>query len=922
MTGASQDEAVDPSAQSLLEQLQSDFSAEGKTTCKACLRSKAMPSVQVLTVLREHPECIQEAKMLRQAQSLCLSRIQQDPGSSLDIMSKLATAMRFGQLLCYCYSSSTQRLEDKDAAPTQSQPQTQQRTQLTTTQAESQRFETQEQPPLHDRTNTPDHSSVPPSKSQQCQSLGLSIEKVDEMFRQLVHEIDTVVGNLLRSQTQANASDDCDYDPLAADISLALDARAVACFTISSLIRLQNVFGMERQQWLVPLASSIGRILVTYRQTELNSTTTATLPITYAHEFLSSLQQPLDEGTALLTQKAAEWCEEATERTSSSDNVPELQHFMDMVSFVVGRCTSIVPLLRKSSNTSDLIQQTTSITFRSKTLWKILTTLRGLAAILDCHASTDSQQAHGDFVQRYHAMASKVERRVLSMLTVDTAEENVIRSELVQSLLELKLKSKRKSSQSISSTLLCQSRIIGRALLLQRLLRKQNPLTLPRFSDADRDCFLGVCEFYHAVAVPQCFGILARSLTCLKSAATSRTLVLLLSEASVGMVNLLHHIQITIADQSQFLQFQRLMLRWMSVPSIGDTTNDIAQQQLQHPLQREFLLWTISSLITSTWSRCSEGSLPTLLSLFIQLLFDPRSGLELRRNASNLLVVVLTSTSSASNQKVVLVKRIEHVFASSPLCKYIRSRMLRSTKATGKRKKRHATSSTQVAYYTQDHMEAIGRVLARIPRAHKTTGILSTLPQWLTQQWHPGRESLSRQLLHSRALALALWCAPKDGSVGPLAVDLVEQFVQQLQDPATTTISANLNMTLLAFTNMLTSIHSKEIPQNGSPSIDDVANLLLTICTSKHFVPTTSDGNVRLTYPRQRILLSAIALLGSLAKAIPESNTTVVEVRCCDSADFSTFQLTNMTTCRLSGAPSCSSLQLRIDRFFLPRLAR
>lgn len=85
-------------AQCLIEQLSVDFAAEKKYSCRDCLRSKAMPSQPVQTILQERTNTV-SLDVLMQAQSMVTQILGVSGSTALFQMNKMATAIRFLQLV-------------------------------------------------------------------------------------------------------------------------------------------------------------------------------------------------------------------------------------------------------------------------------------------------------------------------------------------------------------------------------------------------------------------------------------------------------------------------------------------------------------------------------------------------------------------------------------------------------------------------------------------------------------------------------------------------------------------------------------------------------------------------------------------------------------------------------------------------------
>ncbi len=240
--------SITKDASLIIEQLSADFLSEGKTCCRDCLRSKAMPSESVLTVTK-HQEFPQS--LLLEVHSMVmqsLTAMSDDRSSAtLSLMNTAATAIRFAQLLLYLPSITKQR-----------------------------------QPLVNQDSNAQAEAT-------------LSSDRLDQLIHSLLGGIVKAVSILLTDPKSMQEGS----DPMSMDASTTqADVRPLACFCFLSILRLQH-FCKKKQQWMIPLAKGLCDIAFASQKAN------ASLPISLIDDAVRSMTKLLEEGTIILTNHAA-----------------------------------------------------------------------------------------------------------------------------------------------------------------------------------------------------------------------------------------------------------------------------------------------------------------------------------------------------------------------------------------------------------------------------------------------------------------------------------------------------------------------------------------------------------------------------------------------------------------------------------------
>lgn len=884
--------ATTKNADSLIEQLSGNFAAEGKRSCRDCLRSKAMPSQRVVGVAENEDDSLVSQPVLLEAHSITMQRLavlKTDASSTaLSLMDSVATAIRFIQLLLYLPQVSNSKLRQ----------------------------------PL---TNQSSNSPLPSV---------LSTDRLDLLVHALLTSLVQSTASLLSSRHADESSmndDDADIDPMTMDASSTqTDARPVACFVFLSILRLQQ-FCKRRQQWMIPLCKGLCDLALTAQKVN------APLPLSLIEDAIRKMTKLLEEGTVVLTNHAASRWMTTTTTTPTNDHpspamLMALDHhtfFAKFLSFLVSRITTLLSLLPGENGPCyDENSPTTS-------LWKILTTLRGLPPVIRlcwCRNEGRSRRDADDaaFLANYTGIANKIEKQLVKVVLVSTTSTGsasaprVVRAGLLQALLDMKVKqrktssnppsSRRDSSSSPIQDLLRNGRILGRALLLQRILHKVSCDTSSTgqeiLSMDDCNALLKSCETYHSVVLPQCFGLLAAAMYTgsyshgdrtnelngtEKDNATASPLQTFLAVGLASLTTLLLRIEKSLVaiDTAKRSQFHRLLIRWMTpttqsqkaADGIPTGANNNAGTGMLHPMSQELVL---SLMYLYILLASDKTTIPPLVTLMIKLLFDARTHTELRSNIST-IILRLRASSSPPSWMPELATRIENEFAEHWKV-FSASQQKKSSSSTKKKRKRKGSSNKPDAFYIYNahDVEAIGRVLAQLPNNHSPL-LRDSIQAFVHEDVLKlmGKKRVSVQL---KSISLLLWYMHGDMMCGgdssmipassktSIVQSTVEHVVVQLNGSMAEKKLLNYSPLILATISLCHVLCNNVTTASSLPMLSVCQ--IVTACTSESFLRPPIETEEATLLQRHRILFGGISLLGSMGNALPEScSAHVLEVR-------------------------------------------
>ena len=657
-----------------MERLTVDFAAESKFSCRDCLRSKAMPCPQVQTLLEEQQQQQKQqhgtaadktvlsihGDVLKEAQCLMKHILSVSGSTALFQMNKMATAIRFLQLLLSLpHKTPLQQLQQSgNSAPT----------------AET----------------------------------ALSVDRLDQLIQasltdlvQAVSQLQTAWGQTRRMSSSDNDEDTARMvDVLTMDASQThSDARPVVCFVFVSIMRLQ-VFGKRRQQWMIPLCRALCDLALASNQSK------TPLPTSLIEDAIRSMNKLLEEGCMLLTNDAvARWMPSEKKGVSETwETLLDLSHhsfFTKFLSFLVARITSLLPLLTVSESSSG----TTTAPVVSSSC-RVLTLLRGLPWLLTHLHRTHGGRPVADAkacLRNHNEMADKLEKQLQKVLWNKKGTEHRIHSTLLCALLDGKVK--RKDASTPLQDLIRRGRIWGRALVLQKLLARVH--TEPFENDGmtrDTELLLKVCEVYHAVVLPECFGILAAA-SFEDGSDQNEVAHNLIAAPLQHMTTLLIRIENSMiaTDASKRAQLHRLILRWLAGFSQHPSGATSAPSSSGHPLTTQFVSSLMYLYSMNGWD---ENQTPAFTSLMIKLLFEPRTKTAFRRNIAGVLSRMLASAHPLST---ILGSLVETEFVRVWKQEYSNSKLQKKRK-----RKQSRMPSTMEAYRLGD-LEVIGGILATLP---------------------------------------------------------------------------------------------------------------------------------------------------------------------------------------------------------------
>ncbi len=616
------DETLTQNAMNLIQQLQDDFVAQEKKTCRDCLRSKTLPcsrvvkvangavfsspstaSTQILT--KTHELLIHQASKLGALPNVDPQR--SSSLSSLECMKWISGGLRFIQLI------------------------------LLLSERQSSQF---------------------PSEAH-----------INNMMVSLVKAWANGVCELTRSCNTNNES-----DAMTLDAAQTLHAGPIFCFAFYSLLRM-NEYVQTRGALMVPLwkgLCELAKLLGSDNAHWRNS-----LPPTLLGDAIRVLGDFLQEGKGRLECEALQYCNETPAPTARIAFQGKLVGFMmarmgQLLAIHFSNSDDPIPNgvwrsllgLRGLAATLQLLSSSGTVPRQSlePSFLKVYCEIAAKAGkcVLDTMLSKQNET-----------------RKQVRL----PALENFLQSTMVTPGMEFGEDDEyhphqdyRPETKSMLIRVSGLARTIGKVSVLQQFLELCNSNALENIQ-----ALLAAIEHLHSVAVPQCLSaclIVVRTKSHHSFSTTPTTIVL---GSLRVMVNTLQEIE----NPAEFMAspekdaFYRLLLRWLA----GNTNNDTASVDSglqEHPLSRELVVALLHAHIVGCSEETKRQRPEQLLSLMAKLLFDARTKLSFRRNIAAVLVRVVQSSSSTS---ILATKRIQTEFVSWLNCS---AHSLKKRKRSGK----------------------------------------------------------------------------------------------------------------------------------------------------------------------------------------------------------------------------------------------
>jgi len=816
----------------IIERLTVDFANEDKFSCRDCLRSKAMPCSQVQSLLEEQQGTttpatetmknvvLTDAIVLAEVQMSLKQRLDDSGSTALFQINKVATSIRFLQLLL----SLPRKL------------------------------------PLQEQSNNVSTTTSPTTTTKYTT---ISIDRLDQLIHTCLNDLVQSVCQLqmawIQKENTRNEDDTSDegIDVLLMDTSRThSDVRPVTAFVFVSILRL-HIFGKQRQQWMIPLCKSLCDLAITSNQIQVP------LPPSLIEDAIRSMNKLLEEGSIMLTNDAiCRWDPSSRMDTTPAEGL-ELSHhsfFAKFLSFLAARIISLFPLLGSEESSSSVAVFSSS--------WKVLTLLLGQPRVLKHLYGTQREGGHSipennGYLQNHYEMAEKLEKQLLKILWNKKAnKENRIPSSLLRALLEIRVK--RKRSCSPLEDMVQNGRIWGRALLLCKFLSKTNGDTTVNGLSCDTELLLKLCEVYHTVYLPECFGILASTPFTENSVDGDLGTYDLIMAPLHSMTTFLLRVESSFlnTDASKRAQFHRLILRWLAGFSQQQQQRQQEQQKrdrsantpqfMGHPMATHF----VSALIFRYLVNGPDDTVPALLTLMVKLLFDARTITSFRYKLSRILNRLLTSVHPLSK---ILGDLIESEFGR--VWKEARA----TTSPMKKRNRDKPKKRSTIQAYSLSDVEAIGCTLSLL-QDQKSSFLCDAVKSLLLNK---GLIRNGKSMTHTQAnsIALLIWYAegamfgrsmsselPSDSDQRILLRSLVERTVAQLSRGG-----SNYDFQMPFF--LCTISIFRAVCNRGSSCLPlrSMCQLLVRFTQGDAF-----PGN-------DRLCLESIGILGSMAASISES---------------------------------------------------
>jgi hypothetical protein len=527
------------SVRSLLSTLQGDArSIKKKRSCRDLLRSKAIPSPQVLEVAatssssspknttttnkNSNARASLTAETLTQAQDVLLEEYTyampcKEEESALLYMNRLVVVFRFVQLLLLRESESAHHHHHHQVLPL-------------------------------DQC----HKLVSILLQRTCQELCTLVESFPGTRTR------TRSGDANDVENEKENEDDKEFDLWTIDASTTSDPRPVIGFAISWLLRINYHYANEEVVLMMPVWSGICSVLTAA------SSTCKQLPPELVDDSLKALSSHLVGGQRqILLDANHNNKRDSTAPPPSSSIMSSLR--VNLTSFLVLRATSLLKLVTQDD--SPVVHS----------VWKVLATLRGMASALQLREASSSI---------HFKIGTKVQQQVTLLALAHTPSWNA--------LLKTDFGHHDHDDNDDNEHLVHTCQVLGRVLLLQWILKDgaSQSKNFPNLTEP----ILRTCECLLSVAIPECYAPIELALflknnTNDDSTQRRRTLVGTLLHTSLqAMCNVLTRIIVFEQDDTcskQRRQTHRLFCRWMDQ---------------KHPLARELSVSLISMVLIETQS--------------------------------------------------------------------------------------------------------------------------------------------------------------------------------------------------------------------------------------------------------------------------------------------------------------------------------
>ncbi|KAG7355085.1 hypothetical protein IV203_004441 [Nitzschia inconspicua] len=643
-------------ARSVLEKLEGNFEKDGKSSCRACLRSKALPCSQVVDVLSS-ADVVFSVALVRTMHQIVLQEYtnfpskdeandNEMPKSSLSYMNKIVTGIRFVQLLLRL----SEQLKD-----------------------------------TNDRSGA-QHSTT--------ETMPLPPEEVHKMIASLLEKWTEGVCSFIRqawkeqqrSDSMQGDDDDPDeeaqdetYNAMTADASLDVDPRPVYCFAFSSLWRL-NDYVKTRSEMIVPIWKSLGGMAhvlmeLSSQGEEPTNGWTDGVPSSLLLNAIQILCDFLREGKRRVERSVIQYY-----RNGAAEKSCTISFQSKMLCFIA---TKLSQLMRAYFvvylGSSDSIDKSHNSLISE--CWLTLCGLRGIATtfqLLDTSAKKAVDKAPDDFNSSHlststplcsiAAIVGKITQRCLNTHNFSSMPSK----SAVKSLLEARIHAMSPdglaappSKEEHQFEQIAEA--VGKVSLLQSIL-----VASETKKDEDIEVLLQIVEDLLLMSIPQCTAAL--QVAAKNSHKDSRCMALpptILLNSLRAMTEILYRCDsLPSFDKSRL---HRLLLRWLG------SENPQVKDDPQHPVHREMVLLLVQAYVSRRGpDRERYDAIKAFLSLLTKILFDNRTARNLRSSVVALLVRL--QVSHIEEIKFLSRRLVEREYSS-----WLREKTISSTSRKRKR---------------------------------------------------------------------------------------------------------------------------------------------------------------------------------------------------------------------------------------------
>lgn len=744
-------------ARRLIVRLRGNFHAEGKTTCRDCLRTKTLPCSRVVEVADgdifsgndgneasySSPQILQKANeilvdeytkflppnppmtssTMASTTAVSYDGATTDP-SSLQCMNRISVILRFIQLLLL----------------------------LSKRQQESQRQ---------------------PSSFFSAEEVNKMMVTLLEGWTNGVNRFCATVHNAPGVEKDAEAMDeDGDNDSnngdwLTANATRGLESGPVFCYAFYSLLRM-NEYVQTRGALLVPLwkgLCELAKLFVAPPSNVISASDRSTsgdareetlekedddgeiedwrerLSPNMLGDAIRVLGDFLEEGKGRLELEAFQSFFNVGEKEEAHSAPTGDARIIFQGKFVGFMVTRLAQLLRIYFSVCETVSQSMSSEQRLDPflngVWRSLLGLRGMAAALQLLHSTGEfgtkkdQEIDISFLKVYCEMAAKAGKCITDTILKRCQQPRQICIPALDSLLlsnmvtgdddHYRHQDRQEEIRSNLNRMSAMTRTIGKVSALQQILEIVTSDTMCCRCPGNVEALLATIQHLHSTSVPQCFSACIIAVRSSAESQSSGAVITTPTTIVLGSLKIMARAVQEIELSSEFMaspkrdSFYRLLVKWLAGSACGSDCHDEQSSkenhgvefcQKQHPVSRELVL----SLLHAHIVGCERGSdnkggAKKLLSYIAKLLMDARTSSGLRRNIGALLIRLQSSLATCDRSVACTV-------ASELIEKEFVSWLKTSRQTLSKKRKRTRSGQLVATGLNQDDVMVITRVMS------------------------------------------------------------------------------------------------------------------------------------------------------------------------------------------------------------------